>query len=113
MYPYQVEKDGEHSGLARITIEKSVDSSSLNDSLAAALKEGAVKAMIIDIGQVEFIESSGLGALVTAFKQCQQKEIRVVFSNPQSYILKLVGITKLDQVLTLVESDEKAVAHLF
>lgn len=113
MYPYHVEKDGQHSGLARITVEKSVDSSQLNESLAAVMKESGVKAIIIDIEQVEFIESSGLGALVTAYKQCHQKGIGVVFANPQPYILKLVGITKLDQVLTLVDSDEKAIEHLF
>lgn len=113
MYSFQIKQDGLPDKIAEITMESSVESTTLNETLTAVFKESGLKGVIMNIQHVEFIESSGLGALVTAYKQCHQKGLPVAFSHPQSYIQKLVGITKLDQVLTLVDSDEKAVEHLF
>ena len=54
--------------------------------------------VVVDLGRVSFIDSSGLGVLVQAHRTAQERDTRllVVASPP---VRKLLGLTALDTVL--------------
>lgn len=55
------------------------------------------KQIVIDMGAVEFIDSSGLGALVSIRKRLpQDRDMR--FTNMSPFVTKVLRMTKLDQI---------------
>ena len=64
---------------------------------------------MVDLSEVSFIDSSGLGALVGAEKEMRAAghELRLVVTQPQ--ITRLLTLTGLDQVFTIVSSTDASV----
>ncbi len=98
-------------GLFRIEVQTPVDSQTLHQTVDGVFAEqGNVTGIILDLASIDFIESSGLGALVAVFKRCGDNQCPVVFLNPQAYVVKLIEITRLDKVLTIKHDLNEAVA---
>jgi anti-sigma B factor antagonist len=66
-------------------------------------------ACVVDLSDVSFIDSIGLGALVGAETRARgsAKSLRLVVSQPQ--IIKLLELTGLDKVFTVVPTTREAV----
>ena len=66
--------------------------------------------MILDLGEVSHMDSSGVGALVEIFRRvCAYKGRMVLFGlNPR--VRSLLEITKLDKFFTIVVSRDQALA---
>jgi anti-sigma B factor antagonist len=71
------------------------------------LIDGGQHAIAIDMGNVGFIDSSGLGAVVTCLKKMGPKGKLVLFgiTTPVASMFKL---TRMDRVFNLCENEEKA-----
>ena len=66
-----------------------------------ALTEGAAGPVVLDLGQVDFIDSSGLGAIVAAMKQM-----------PANRALELAALTpNVDRVFRLTRMDSAFRIH--
>lgn len=75
---------------------------------------------VIDLASVDFIDSSGLGALVTGVKSARQNNCRLVLCNVKATVRLIFELTQLDTVfeifdtyedmLTKVNGGDKAVA---
>ncbi len=67
--------------------------------------------MILDLSQIDFVDSSGLGALVQIAKKLQSLggSIQIV-SNPR--VTQTVKLVRLEQFLSLRPSVEAALEHL-
>lgn len=61
---------------------------------------------VIDLAQVDFMDSSGLVALVTGLKAARKIGCRVVLCNVQAPVRLILELTKLDSVLEIFESYE-------
>jgi anti-sigma B factor antagonist len=63
------------------------------------LVSAGVSQMVIDLGDVSFVDSSGLGAVIGALKLVRERggDLRIVRANEQ--VQQLLGLTSLDQVL--------------
>jgi anti-sigma B factor antagonist len=70
--------------------------------------EGGCRVMIVDLDQVGFIDSSGLGVLVGALRRLREQggEMHVVCTREQ--ILKIFRITGLDKVFPIFASMDQA-----
>lgn len=68
--------------------------------------------VIVDIGKVDWINSTGLGMLMVLFQEITREGGKIVFANPSERVTKILAATKLDRVLTAVNSLEKAIALL-
>lgn len=68
--------------------------------------------LALDMQELTFVESSGLGTLVSAYKQVVQAGGRLVVFNLQPYVQKLVDITKLHRILAIQATEAEAVAYL-
>lgn len=64
---------------------------------------------IIDLGGLSFLNSSGLGALITILTKCRKSGGEVVIINLNDQITKLLAITKLTSVFTVAPNVEDAV----
>lgn len=52
--------------------------------------------LLVDLMDVAFMDSSGLGALISALKRTQEKDARLALLCPEGPVLKVLAITRLD-----------------
>lgn len=86
-----------------ITVSGEVDlatSPELDTAVIAAIDSGT-SSVVIDLTNVSFMDSSGLGVIVRALKRCREAEndLDLVITNER--VLKVFGITGLDQVIPI------------
>jgi len=55
----------------------------------------------IDLSAVDFIDSTGLGALVWAWKQARMFRMRFVVVNPSAEVSRLLDLSGLDRIFTV------------
>jgi len=64
----------------------------------------------VDLGRVDFIDSTGLGVLVGALNRARELGGNLQLICAQERVLKLLRITGLDQVFTVRSTLEEALA---
>ena len=70
------------------------------------------KSIILNITDVEFIDSSSLGLIVSYYNQFLKKNLRMVLYHPKKNIMKVLNITGLSARLVVFKSLEKAIKHI-
>lgn len=65
---------------------------------------------VMDLGGVDFIDSSGLSALVMAHKTACQRGYALAFCNLQSEVRMVFDIAQVDRVLAVFDRYEAAIA---
>ena len=80
--------------------------------LANEQVNNGVKLCAIDISEVRFINSSGIGVLITLLTKFRNVDGEVVLINPSEQVKKLLIITKLNAIFTIVDSKEEAFQEL-
>jgi anti-sigma B factor antagonist len=65
---------------------------------------------IVDLAQVDFIDSAGLVALINGLNLASTHQCRMVLQNPHPAVKLVLEITRLDQVFDLLETCLDAVA---
>ncbi|WP_392339294.1 STAS domain-containing protein [Moritella marina] len=73
-----------------------------------ALAQSVDAHLVIDLTQVRFMDSSGLGAVMAGYKMLRGKKLSVV--NPQRAVKELLKLTRMDQLITCYESIDDAIA---
>ena len=76
------------------------DASLLRDDLLEIIDQG-VADLRMDLSGLTYIDSSGLGTLVTINKRVKEKNGRLVLAGAQGLPLDLIKRTRLDKVFTL------------
>ncbi len=79
----------------------------VNDSLS----KGA-KYCLIDIAEVRYINSSGIGVLITILTKFRNKGGELFLIRPSEHVKKLLIITKLQAIFNIVDSEEQALSKL-
>ena len=74
--------------------------------------ENGIKLCAIDISKVRFINSSGIGVLITILTKFRNVEGEVVLINPSEQVKKLLIITKLNAIFTIVDDKEAGITEL-
>lgn len=74
--------------------------------------ENKVTLCAIDISKVRYMNSSGIGILITVLTKFRNKGGEVVLINPSMQVRKLLIITKLNNIFTIVESEGEAIINL-
>ncbi len=68
--------------------------------------------LVIDLGNLEFVDSAGLGVLVGIYKRVNKRGRRVVVAGAQPYVSRVMKIIKLDQVFESFPDVPSALAEL-
>ncbi len=62
---------------------------------------------IIDISDLRYINSSGIGVLITILTKFRNKGGEVYLMNPSESVKKLLVITKLNAIFQIIKSEEE------
>jgi anti-sigma B factor antagonist len=76
----------------------------LNQAAAAAL-EGGTKALVIDLAEVTFLDSTGLAVLVAVTNQTSAGGISLTIRDPAPRVRNVIRITGLGQFLPIAPPD--------
>ncbi|MEW6196205.1 MAG: STAS domain-containing protein [Bacteroidota bacterium] len=71
-----------------------------------------VKKLIIDLSEVEYCDSSGLSAILLAFRILQTNEGLIRLASPTKNVKTLIEISQLDRVLTICNTVNEAIKDL-
>ncbi len=67
---------------------------------------------VIDISNVRYINSSGIGVLITLLTKFRNKEGEVILVKPSKTVEKLLMITKLSSIFQISENVEEAISQI-
>lgn len=74
------------------------------------LKEQGMTQLVVDLADVEFIDSSGLGALLMGRRLMEEAGGDLCIIGAQEKVLHMFRIVKLDRVFAFFETIEDAIA---
>jgi anti-sigma B factor antagonist len=103
----------ENYSIAKISNEK-VDST-ISPELKSefmTLHQDGVKNLIVDMSDVKYVDSSGLSALLVGNRSFTDQGAFVLY-NVTDHVMKLISISQIDKVMTVVPSKEEAVDFVF
>lgn len=75
----------------------------LVEVVSDAIQEGA-KTFVIDLSEVRYISSSGIGLLITMLTKMRNVGGEVFLTSPSEHVKKLLIITKLNNIFTVYDS---------
>jgi anti-sigma B factor antagonist len=84
-----------------------VNAAELRSAVAEALEAGGAL-VVVDLSRCEFMDSSGLGALVGALKAARQSGGDLRIAAPTEQVVTVLELTNLNRVLRPHESVEAA-----
>ena len=97
-----------------------LNENNLNSIIAPMLKsefvmlnsEG-VKNLIFDMSEIYFVDSSGLSAILTANRLWKDNGLFVMTGITHPNVIKLIDISRLNSVLTIIPTVEESVEYVF
>jgi anti-sigma B factor antagonist len=84
------------------------DGTLLKDKLQSLLHQGK-KSILVNLGQVQYVDSAGLGALVSAYTTVTREGGSLKLVNVTKKLQDLLSITKLLTVFDTYDSEDEAV----
>ncbi len=97
-----VSKDGDR---ATVSLIGELDLSGVdraNQAIEQA-EEPPVGLMVLDLSQLDFIDSTGLEVILRAARRAHDGGRRLVVARPSNYVRRLLAMTAIDQSLDIVE----------
>jgi anti-sigma B factor antagonist len=75
----------------------------INDTIDEGTRE-----LIVDLSDTAFLDSTGLGVLLAAFKRMRSCEGEIVIVDSRNNVLKTFKVAGVEQILTIVGSYDQA-----
>jgi len=79
--------------------------------LVALVDEG-VTALVVDLSDVTFIDSTALGVLISGVKRLHETEGRLLIVAASRPVVRILSITGLDRVLDIYDTRDAALASV-
>ena len=102
-------------GICVVTIEGNIALDGVNEAknyLKPHLDSSDVNGLVINFEKVNFIDSSGIGLIVSIFKTMQQKNGKFALTNLSKKNEEIFSITRLNKILDIFPSEDEAVGSL-
>ena len=97
-----------------------IDEKKLDTTIAPDLKSEFVKLnaeginnLILDLTNVKYTDSSGLSSILIANRLCNSSNGLLILTGLQDHVKKLIAISKLESVLTILPTPEEAIDRVF
>lgn len=87
------------------------DTSAILERVQFYIEKNIIKC-IVDISDVRYINSSGIGLLITILTKVRNKEGELILINPSEQVKKLLIITKLNAIFSVLKTREEAIKRL-
>lgn len=101
----------EHNGAVVVSLEGEIDlqhSPAVRKQLMELMF--ARRDVLVDMGAVAYIDSSGIASLVEAYQMARKNATRFVLVAVSQPALRVLQLARLDKVFTLADSVETALA---
>ncbi len=76
------------------------------------LEDEAVQKIIINFEKVNFIDSSGIGLIVSIFKTLQQRQAKLALCSLSNKNNEIFNMTRLDKILNIYGSEDEALKNI-
>ncbi|MGD8192626.1 anti-sigma factor antagonist [Brevibacillus ginsengisoli] len=73
----------------------------LKESLVSLMQQADVQVVVLDLTEVIYMDSTGVGVIIGALKTCKAKGLQLVLENVPPRIERLFRITGLTEVVTI------------
>jgi anti-anti-sigma factor len=90
-----------------LEVPSAINDDTMKETLDTLLEQGNTT-VLLNLKQLTFVDSCGLGVLVNAFKQVKAGQGKLGLFGVQPYVQKLVELTKLNRVLSIYDTEEAA-----
>ncbi len=84
------------------------DTTKLKECVEQYIEDATIEGIIINCENVKFIDSSGLGLIVSIYKTLKKLEKRFALSSLSDRTMEIFTLTKLDNILTITKDDATA-----
>jgi anti-sigma B factor antagonist len=109
-----IELNSHDAGTALVNIEGRVDAAAapgFKQQLTEAIAQGNVR-LALHLAHVSFMDSTGLGALVSALKAARKSNGDITIVAPSDQVRKLLRLTAMDRVFKIFQSHDEALQQL-
>ncbi len=72
-----------------------------------------VRNVILDLNAVQYVDSSGLSAILIGHRLCQNNKGIMILTGIQEQVEKLIVLSRLDEVLNILPTQQEAVEAIF
>ena len=105
-------KQREHDGIAILDLSGRLDlaSGSMLKEEVKKLFEKNITSVHLNLNRVEFINSSGLGSLVSIMKEVRLAKGRFTLSDLANYVQEIFEITQLSHIFEIFLTEAEALA---
>ena len=95
-----------------LRIEGDVTSASEGDLMAAyaAIADSGTKVVVLDFSRLAYMNSGGIGLLVTLLVRAQRGGVRLVATGLTDHYRQIFELTRLDEAITIHDDEAAAVA---
>lgn len=84
-----------------------LEAHAVRDDIKAQIEEGQTR-IVLDLTELEFMDSSGLAVLVTVLRAAQAVQGDVVLVGPTPAVRSLIELTRLHRVFEIFEDESTA-----
>jgi anti-sigma B factor antagonist len=74
------------------------------------LAQPDISALILDLSNVEYVDSNGLGALLLAHRQLKYHDIPVALVGVQDMVMKIITISQIKEIFDYYDTVDDGVA---
>lgn len=109
-----IELDPQDQGAALVNLQGRLDAAAaptFKEQLTEAIAQGNVR-LALHIAHVSFMDSTGLGALVSALKAARRANGDISIIAPSPQVQKLFKLTAMDRVFRIFQSPDEALQQL-
>ena len=110
----QIDINARSAGFAVVNLQGRFDAAAaptFKEQIIEAISQGNVS-LALQIAHVSFMDSKGLGVLVSALKAARRARGDVSIIAPSAQVEKLLRLTAMDRVFKVFRSEEEALQHL-
>ena len=100
-----------HDDHTIVTISGEIDlytAPRLHSELAGLLADGMPPRVVIDMSGVEFCDSTGMNVLLSCLRRARERGGELEIAAPRPAVRKILQVTGLDSVFTVVENADSA-----
>jgi len=107
---FEIERLGESSGPGVLCLRGPLTLENLPPFQNAIRREQRYQTVILDLSEVPYVDSSGLGSLVSTFVSRQKAGQRVALSGVNERVMKLFEITRVESLFLVFPTADDAIA---
>ncbi|MGM0602080.1 MAG: STAS domain-containing protein [Bacillota bacterium] len=103
----------QQTAVLKIFVEVNFENSNpIKEKSKELISKNNVENLIIDLSSVPYLDSSGIGFVLSIFKFMRDKKGKLILLNPNDKVKRVLEVTKIDTIIKIFYEKEKAVEEL-